>query len=79
MSAIVALNADRGKYLWHYQTNPGETWDYNSAMDIMLIDHETEDGIRKVIYHEPKSVISFFPCARVTIINLIIKTRTIVP
>ena len=27
-SSIVALNADTGKYIWHYQETPGDTWDY---------------------------------------------------
>ena len=38
LSSIVALNADNGEYLWHYQTSPGETWDYTSTMDIVLAD-----------------------------------------
>ncbi len=27
LSSIVALNADTGKYVWHYQTTPGDNWD----------------------------------------------------
>ena len=38
LCSIVALNPDTGEYLWHYQTTPGETWDYNSNMDIVLAD-----------------------------------------
>jgi quinohemoprotein ethanol dehydrogenase len=53
--AIVALDADTGKYVWHYQTNPGETWDYNSAMDIMLADVQWGGSARKVIMHAPKN------------------------
>ena len=34
LCSIVALDADTGEYNWHYQTNPGESWDYNSTMDI---------------------------------------------
>ena len=30
LCAVVALDADTGKYRWHYQTTPGEAWDYNS-------------------------------------------------
>ena len=37
-ASIVALNPDTGEYIWHYQTTPGETWDYNSNMDIVLAD-----------------------------------------
>ena len=32
LCSIVALDPDTGEYLWHYQTTPGETWDYNSNM-----------------------------------------------
>ncbi len=28
-SSIVALDADTGEYVWHYQTTPGDTWDYD--------------------------------------------------
>jgi quinohemoprotein ethanol dehydrogenase len=38
LCSIVALDADTGEYKWHYQTVPGETWDYNSNMDIVLAD-----------------------------------------
>ncbi len=55
LCSIVALDADTGEYVWHYQTNPGETWDYNSAMDIMLADLELDQQPRKVIMHAPKN------------------------
>lgn len=31
LCSIVALDAKTGKYKWHYQVNPGETWDYNAV------------------------------------------------
>ena len=30
LCSIVALDADTGEYAWHYQVNPGESWDYNA-------------------------------------------------
>ena len=30
LASIVALNADTGAYAWHYQTTPGERWDYDA-------------------------------------------------
>ena len=33
LCSIVALNPDTGEYKWHYQTTPGESWDFNSNMD----------------------------------------------
>ncbi len=58
LCSIVALNADTGEYLWHYQTTPGETWDYNSNMDIVLADlkvDEESDKPIKAILHAPKN------------------------
>jgi len=55
LCSIVALDADTGAYVWHYQTTPGETWDFNSAMDIVLADLNIDDTVRKVIMHAPKN------------------------
>lgn len=38
LCSIVAVDADTGEYKWHYETTPGETWDYNSNRDITLAD-----------------------------------------
>ncbi len=53
--SIVALDADTGDYIWHYQTNPGETWDFNSDMDIELADLTIDGKKRPVILHAPKN------------------------
>lgn len=55
LSSIVALDADTGAYIWHYQTNPGETWDYNSTMDIELATLEIDGKPRRVLLHAPKN------------------------
>ena len=55
LCSIVALDADTGEYAWHYQTTPGETWDYNSAMDITLATLEVDGEPRPVILHAPKN------------------------
>ena len=55
LASIVALDPDTGDYLWHYQTTPGETWDYNSGMDIVLADLEIDGRERKVLMHAPKN------------------------
>jgi len=53
--SIVALDADTGKYAWHYQVNPGETWDFNAAMDIELATLKIDGKARDVILHAPKN------------------------
>ncbi|MGE0861270.1 MAG: PQQ-dependent dehydrogenase, methanol/ethanol family [Gammaproteobacteria bacterium] len=55
LCSIVALDADTGEYKWHYQTNPGETWDYNSNMDIILADVKYGGQTVKAILHAPKN------------------------
>ena len=55
LCSIVALDPDTGEYLWHYQTTPGETWDYNSNMDIVLADLEIDGGDVKAILHARKN------------------------
>lgn len=53
--SIVALDAKTGRYVWHYQTNPGETWDFNSAMDITLATLPIDGKPRRVLLHAPKN------------------------
>jgi quinohemoprotein ethanol dehydrogenase len=55
LCSIVALDADTGKYKWHYQTTPGETWDYNSSMDIVLADLDLNGKKTKALMHAPKN------------------------
>jgi len=55
LCSIVALDADTGRYKWHYQTVPGETWDFNSAMDIVTVDFNVHDREVKGLMHAPKN------------------------
>jgi len=55
LASLVALDADTGEYKWHYQVNPGESWDYNAAMDIQLADLRIDGEDRRVLLHAPKN------------------------
>lgn len=55
LCSIVALDARTGKYKWHYQINPGETWDYNASMDMHLATLKIDGKQRKVIMQAPKN------------------------
>ena len=55
LASIVALNGKDGKYKWHYQFNPGETWDYNASMDMQLADLMIGGKRRKVVMEAPKN------------------------
>ncbi|MET0444464.1 MAG: PQQ-dependent dehydrogenase, methanol/ethanol family [Pseudorhodoplanes sp.] len=55
LGSIVALNADTGKYLWHYQETPGDNWDYTSTQPMILADITIDNQPRKVVLHAPKN------------------------
>ncbi|MGI9292698.1 MAG: PQQ-dependent dehydrogenase, methanol/ethanol family, partial [Pseudomonadales bacterium] len=55
LASIVALRPDTGEYVWHYQTTPGETWDFTATQHIMLADLEIEGVKRKVLMQAPKN------------------------
>jgi quinohemoprotein ethanol dehydrogenase len=41
--------------VWHYQTTPGEIWDYNCTMNMVLADLTIKGQQRKVIMQAPKN------------------------
>ena len=55
LASLVALNADTGKYGWHYQETPGDHWDYTSTQPMILADLTIDGAPRKVILHAPKN------------------------
>jgi PQQ-dependent dehydrogenase (methanol/ethanol family) len=55
LASIVALDADTGTLKWHYQTTPGDNWDYNSAQPMILADLTIGGQPRKVIMQAPKN------------------------
>jgi PQQ-dependent dehydrogenase (methanol/ethanol family) len=55
LSSIVALKADTGAYVWHYQTTPGDEWDYDACSPLILADLEIGGTKRGVILQAPKN------------------------
>jgi quinohemoprotein ethanol dehydrogenase len=55
LGSIVAIDAKTGNYAWHYQTNPGMSWDFNNAMDIELSEMTVAGQKHDVILHAPKN------------------------
>ncbi|SHH20485.1 quinohemoprotein ethanol dehydrogenase [Hydrocarboniphaga daqingensis] len=55
VSSIVAIKPDTGDYVWHYQTTPGDTWDYTATQHIILADLKFGDTTRKVLMQAPKN------------------------
>ena len=55
LSSIVALRPATGEYVWHYQTTPGEAWDYTATQHIVLADLMIAGESRKVLMQAPKN------------------------
>lgn len=55
VSSIVAVDADTGRRVWHYQETPGDKWDYTATNSIILADIEFEGKPRKVLFQAPKN------------------------
>ena len=55
VSSIVALKPATGAYVWHYQTTPGETWDFTATQHIILADLVIGGQTRKVLMQAPKN------------------------
>jgi quinohemoprotein ethanol dehydrogenase len=55
LSSIVALDPNTGAHKWHYQTTPGETWDYTATQPIIIADLNYPEGKRRVVMQAPKN------------------------
>jgi quinohemoprotein ethanol dehydrogenase len=55
VASIVALDADTGRYVWHYQVNPGEMWEYDATAQMVLAELTLGGRPRKVLMQAPKS------------------------
>ena len=76
-NAIVALKADTGEYVWHYQTTPGDGWNLEPTMPMVLADLEIEGKSRRVLMEAPKN--GFFYVLDATTGKLINEPRNFVP
>jgi quinohemoprotein ethanol dehydrogenase len=55
LASILAVNPDNGRLVWHYQTTPGEMWDFTATMNLILADLTVEGIARKVLMQAPKN------------------------
>jgi len=76
LASIVALDAETGAFRWHYQTTPGEEWDYTATQQMILADVTIAGRARKVIMQAPKNGF-FYVLDRET--GELISARNIVP
>jgi quinohemoprotein ethanol dehydrogenase len=54
-SSVVALDLDTGKYAWHFQETPADTWDYDADQDLILTDLTIDGQKRDVLLHAAKN------------------------
>jgi quinohemoprotein ethanol dehydrogenase len=55
LASIVALDPDTGEYRWHYQTAPGETWDFTATQPIIVANLNFGGTQRRVLMQAPKN------------------------
>ncbi len=57
LSSIVAVDAKTGNYKWHFQTTPGDNWDYTATQSIILAELPLgKNGTpRRVVMQAPKN------------------------
>ena len=76
LTSIIAVRPDTGEYVWHYQVNPGDEWDYSATQPLMLADLTIGGAPRKVIMQAPKNGF-FYVLDRAT--GKLISAKNIVP
>ncbi len=55
LSSILALRPDTGELVWHYQTTPGDSWDYTAVQQMILATLQIDGKPRKVLMQAPKN------------------------
>lgn len=55
LSSILALRPETGELVWHYQTTPGDAWDYTATQHMILADLNFNGQPRKVLMQAPKN------------------------
>jgi quinohemoprotein ethanol dehydrogenase len=55
LSSILALNVTNGDLVWHYQTTPGDSWDYTAVQQLTLATLTIGGRERKVVMQAPKN------------------------
>ena len=55
LSSILALRVSDGEQVWHFQTTPGDHWDFTATQPLMLADLQIGGRVRRVIMQAPKN------------------------
>ncbi len=55
LTSILSLDPDTGAYNWHYQQNPGETWDFTATQQMTLTRMQVDGEDVPVVMQAPKN------------------------
>ncbi len=55
LSSILALRPQNGELVWHFQTTPGDSWDYTATQHMILADLAIGGRTRRVLMQAPKN------------------------
>ena len=55
LASILAVDPKSGRLVWHYQTTPGDNWDFTATQKMILADLEIGGVRRQVIMQAPKN------------------------
>jgi PQQ-dependent dehydrogenase (methanol/ethanol family) len=55
LASIIAVKPDTGEYVWHYQTTPADTWDYDAVSPMTLADVAIAGAKRRVLMQPCKN------------------------
>jgi quinohemoprotein ethanol dehydrogenase len=53
--SIIAVKPETGKFVWYFQTTPGDEWDFDSIADLVQVDLKIDGNLRHVIMQAPKN------------------------
>jgi quinohemoprotein ethanol dehydrogenase len=54
-TAIVAVNAENGEYVWHYTTTPKDAWNFDATMPITIAELTLDGARHRVVMQAPKN------------------------
>ncbi len=55
VASVLAVKADTGEYVWHYQETPGDSWDYDAVSPMVVTDLTIGGQKKHVIIHPSKT------------------------
>jgi quinohemoprotein ethanol dehydrogenase len=55
LASIVAVKADTGEYVWHYQETPADTWDYDAVSPLSVVNLTLDGRARRVLLQPSKN------------------------